>query len=219
MNTASEDAAGHVSEPVEKRQYRMAARQQAMEKTREQVLEAAYRLWLDHPYDEVTLDAIAEAAGVARQTVHRQFGSKDNLMVAVVDWRRPHEESDSRTPAPGDVDGSVRTYVERYERMGDAVVRFLELEGRIEAIDHLLETGRAAHRAEIVHVFGPRLPRAGTKRHDQAVLALYAATDVMVWKLLRRDFNRSREEAESVIRQLVEGVLRTLPTPKKGSTT
>jgi AcrR family transcriptional regulator len=196
----------------EKRRYRMTARQQAVDRTREQILEAAYRLWLERPYDEVTLDDIAEAAGVARQTVHRQFGSKDDLMVAVIDWRRPQEDAASFVCEPGDVESALRVQIDRYEVMGDALVRFLELEGRIEAIDHLLESGRAGHRAEIEHAFGPYLARRSTRQRERAVLALYAATDVMVWKLLRRDFARSREETEAIVRQMVEGVLRTCET-------
>ncbi len=185
----------------------MAARQDAVERTREQILTAAYRCWLEQPYDEVTLDAIAEAAGVARQTVHRQFGSKDDLMAAVIEWRRPTEDAASFAPAPGDVETMLRMQLDRYEEMGDALVRFLELEGRIAAIDRLLETGRAGHRAEIEHAVGPYLPDEGSPARERAVLALYAATDVMVWKLLRRDFGRPREETESIVRQLVDGVL------------
>jgi hypothetical protein len=41
-------------------------------------------------------------------------------------------------------------------------------------------------------------------------MALYAATDVMVWKLLRRDFGRSRARTEISIVRLVEGVLHGL---------
>ena len=202
-------ATGDVREGGGKRRYRMGERQRAVERTREAILQAAYELWLAEPYDEVALDAVAAAAGVSRQTVHRQFGSKDELMVAVVDWRRPREEEGDRRVEPGAVDAAVRHIVERHEEMGAAVVRFLGLEGRIEAIDYLLGHGRAAHRDWIERVFAPFLP-ADAKAREDAVLALYAATDVMVWKLLRRDFGRSRSETEAGIRRLVDGVLATL---------
>jgi AcrR family transcriptional regulator len=196
----------------------MTARREAVERTREQILGAAYGLWIEQPYDEVTLEAVAAAAGVARQTVHRQFGSKDDLFLAVIDWRRPQEVEVRHSSEPGDVAGAVASYVDRYERMGDALVRFLGLEGRIEAVEHLLEHGRTDHVAELEHAFGPFLPRPGTTDRTRAVMALYAATDVMVWKLLRRDFGRSRDETEMVIRQLVEGVLCTLATPVEEGT-
>jgi AcrR family transcriptional regulator len=195
----------------------MRARRAAVARTREQILEAAYALWIDQPYDEVTLEAVAGVAGVSRQTVHRQFGSKDELFLAVIDWRRPHEMEVRHRSEPGDVAGAVASYVDRYERMGDTLVRFLGLEGRIEAVDGLLEQGRTDHIAELEHAFEPHLPRAGTNDRTRAVMALYAATDVMVWKLLRRDFDRSRDETEMIIRQLVEGVLHTLATPEEAT--
>jgi AcrR family transcriptional regulator len=186
----------------------MRARQEAVERTRERILRASYALWLSHPYDEVTIEAIAEAAGVTRQTVHRQFGSKEDLVVAVTDWRGPQEDV-LRAVEPGDVDGAVRSLVERNEEMGDANIRFLELEGRVAVIDYVLKQGRDAHRQWVERVFAPYLPGRGVRR-EQAVLALYAATDVTVWKLLRRDFGSSPTRTQAVIRQLVQGVLRTL---------
>jgi AcrR family transcriptional regulator len=199
-----------------KRPYRMGARRDAVERGRQRIMQAAYDLWMQEPYDEVTLDAIAESAGVTRQTVHRQFGSKDELASAVVDWLHPQEAEASLTPEPGDVSTSLRLQIDRYERTGDAFVRFLQIEGRFAPVDRLLALGRSSHRAELEHVFGPYLPKRG-RRRDEALLALYAATDVMVWKLLRRDFGCSRRETEGIIRRLVDGVLATLPAPTKGT--
>ena len=192
-----------------KRPYRMRERGLAVERTRESILQAAFDLWLAQPYDEVTLEAVAAAAGVSRQTVHRQFGSKEDLLVAVIDWRRPREDEADARVAPGDVDDAVGHLVDRYEAMGDVIVRFLGLEGRIEAIDYFLANGREAHRGWLERVFAPFLPD-DRQRCDEAMLMLYAATDVMVWKLLRRDFDRSRAQTEATIRRLVDGALYTL---------
>jgi AcrR family transcriptional regulator len=101
---------------------------------------------------------VAAGAGVSRQTVHRQFGSKEDLLVAVIDWRRPREDEADAGVAPGDVDAAVRHLVDRYEAMGDVIVRFLGLEGRIEAIDYFLANGREAHRGWLERVFAPFLP-------------------------------------------------------------
>jgi AcrR family transcriptional regulator len=199
-----------------KRAYEMTARRAAVERTRERILETAYELFIALPYDEVTIDGIAEQAEVSRQTVHRQFGSKDDLVIAVTDWRGPREEA-LREVDPGDVRAAVRRAVERNEDMGDAVVRFLELEGRLEAADYMLKQGREAHRAWIEHVFAPHLPRGGPER-ERTVLALYAATDVTVWKLLRRDFGQSPSDTESIVCRLVEGVLRVATDPDEEAT-
>jgi AcrR family transcriptional regulator len=154
----------------------------------------------------VTLDDVATSAGVSRQTVHRQFGAKEDLMAAVIEWRRPREDAADSEVEPGDVAGAVRHIVGRHEEMGDAIARFLAIEGRVEAIDRLLAHGRSAHRAWIERVFDPDLPRTGSDRED-AVVALYAATDVMVWKLLRRDLGRSLAATEESMRRLVRGAL------------
>jgi AcrR family transcriptional regulator len=180
------------------------------QQTRTDILAAAYEMWIAHPYDEVSLDLIAENAGVSRQTVHRQFGSKDELFLAVMRWRQPSENDASFATEPGDVAAAVRQHVDRYERMGDALMRFLAMEGRVPAVDELLAHGRRAHRAELEHAFAPYLPRRGSKRREDAILALYAATDVGVWKLLRRDFGATRRDTEAIITQLVDGVLTTL---------
>lgn len=205
--------AGGGSGPSGTRPYRMQARREAVERNREAIMQATFELWLERPYDEITVEAVAEVAGVSRQTVHRQFGTKEELVVAVAEWVGPRIEA-ARDAQPGDVDGAVERLVESYETMGDANVRALELEERVEEIDHLLARGRASHRGWLERVFAPRLPPRGQRR-DKIVDALYAATDVMVWKLLRRDLGRSRQETQATILTLVRGVLGTLDGPHR----
>ena len=132
----------------------MAAREDAVAETRERILQAAYDEWLERTYDQMTVESIAAAAGVSRQTVIRQFGSKDDLAVAVVDWQRPYEEA-SRAARPGDVRTAVRRLVDRYETMGDANVRILDLEGRVPAIDYVLQQARESHRNWIITTLLP----------------------------------------------------------------
>lgn len=196
------------------RPYRMTARRDTVEQTRARILHAAYAAWLVRPYDQITLDGVADDAGVSRQTVLRHFGSKDELAVAVVDWQRPQEE-DARHADPGDIPTAVRRLIDRYETMGDANVRVLELEGRIAAIDHLLAEARASHQGWIERTFAPCLAGSeGTRRAD-LVMALYAATDVTVWKLLRRDFGLSRRRTEAIVRRMIDGLLNTCDTNRK----
>jgi AcrR family transcriptional regulator len=190
----------------EKRGYRMQARGARVEETRVRILEAAYQLFLEQHYDEVSLERVAERAGVTKQTVIRQFGSKDQLAYAVVDWQRPREEA-ARTVEPGDVRRAVETLVDRYERMGDANVRVLQLESRVPAIRYLLEQGRESHSAWVARVFAPFLPSRSGRARRRRAMAFYAATEVMLWKLLRRDFELSRAETEAVLLELVSGLV------------
>ncbi|NRB70683.1 MAG: TetR/AcrR family transcriptional regulator [Xanthomonadales bacterium] len=49
------------------------------EKKRENILAAATRLFTDRGYDGVSVDDIAQAAAVSKQTVYTHFDSKENL--------------------------------------------------------------------------------------------------------------------------------------------
>ncbi len=193
----------------------MRARKRAVDRTRERILEAMAQLWLTRPYDEVTLADVADLAGVSRQTLYRQFGTKDDLLVATAEWKGPQGEAQTLAP-PGDVDTAIANLMALYETMGDANVRALELEGRVDAMDHMLKRGRSAHRAWIEHVFDPWLPAPGTSGREGLVMAFYAATDVMQWKLLRRDFDLTASDAQRVIRRLVDGVICTIAHHEEG---
>jgi AcrR family transcriptional regulator len=188
------------------RPYQMESRADAVEKTREGIMRAAYELWLKEDYDDVSLERVADRAGVSKQTVIRQFGSKDRLAYATVDWQRPREEA-ARAVEPGDVPGAIEIVVDRYERMGDANVRVLELEHRVPAIRYLLEQGRESHRAWVERVFAPFLPKQRGAARRRRVMAFYAATEVMTWKLVRRDFRMSRKETRAVLLALVSGLV------------
>ncbi len=182
-----------------------------MTATRERILQAAYDQWSERSYDQVSVDSIARSAGVSRQTVTRHFGTKDELAFAVVDWQKPQEDA-FRATEPGDIDGAVARLVARYEEMGDANVRMLELEGRVPAIDYLLQVSRAGHRAWVERTL---LPGSTPEQGDEVALALYAATDVTVWKLLRRDLQQSRAGTHATILRLVLGVLAGAPQQAK----
>jgi AcrR family transcriptional regulator len=188
----------------------MRARQEAVASTRERILRAAYDQFSGQSYDQVSIESVARAAGASRQTVIRQFGTKDELAFAVVDWQKPREDA-FRVSEPGDIDAAVSRLVDRYEEMGDANVRMLDLEGRVPAIDHLLQVSRAGHRAWIERTL---LPDRVSADLEETVLALYAATDVMVWKLLRRDLGQTHEVTQSIILRLVRAVLDGTPARK-----
>ncbi len=192
------------------REYRMQARQENVASTRERILSAAYDQWKELPYDQVSIGSIAKSAGVSRQTVIRQFGTKDELAYAVVDWQRPQEEA-FRAAEPGDIETAITRLVDRYEVMGDANVRIVELEGRFPAFDYLLEVSRTSHRGWVETTLLPD----GVIDREHLVLALYAATDVTVWKLLRRDLRQSRRATETVILHLVRAALREA-APERG---
>ncbi|KAA9158751.1 TetR/AcrR family transcriptional regulator [Amycolatopsis acidicola] len=62
-------------------------RTEATTGTREQLLAAAERLLAEAPYDDVSVRAINTAAGMNPAAVHYHFGSKDDLVAALLEDR------------------------------------------------------------------------------------------------------------------------------------
>lgn len=60
-------------------------RRQRSQRTRARIVAAAARLFVDHGYQATTIEAVAEEAGVAVQTVYYVFGTKPNLLAATLD--------------------------------------------------------------------------------------------------------------------------------------
>jgi AcrR family transcriptional regulator len=70
---------------VVKRRYDSSRRQEQARQTRRAILAAAGRLFVDPGYAATPLTAVAAEAGVAIQTVYAAFGSKPQLLSALVD--------------------------------------------------------------------------------------------------------------------------------------
>ena len=60
-------------------------------RTRGALLDAAARVYARHGIDGATLDQVAEEAGFTKGAVYAHFGSKDNLLLALVEEYVAHE--------------------------------------------------------------------------------------------------------------------------------
>src|SRR5262245_20539126 len=160
---------------AKKRTYDNTGRTAAAAETRARILEAAYELFLAHPFPEVTIPRIAEAAGVSVPTVVQHFRTKDGLVEALTAAWRPREQALRDVPS-GDPLEAAHKICARYEATGAAVVRLLAIEGQLPAVDRALAIGRAAHRAWVERTFGARL--GSGKARERRVMALVAAYDV-----------------------------------------
>lgn len=189
-----------------KRTYRLGARAEAADANTSRMVEAFTRRLQASWYDEITLDVVAQDAGVTVQTVIRRFGSKDGLLEAAID-RMSGEIQARRPPYPGDLDAAIAASVDDYEVTGDLILRLLAQETRFPSVRRLVERGRAEHRAWVDRVGEPWLrgvPAAEARqRHD----GLIVATDLYTWKRLRRDLGRSVAATKAVMLRLARGVL------------
>ncbi|WTW96051.1 TetR/AcrR family transcriptional regulator [Streptomycetaceae bacterium NBC_01309] len=188
-------------ESKDRRSYRMGARAAALEATRVRVIEAAAGLWSQRWHDEVTLQHIAEAAGVSVQTIVNHFGGKDGLSDAVFDAVAAQTELARQAPT-GDVPAIVAVLFADYEQQGEANVLWIAQMDRIAAATRAAAHARGLHRAWLERVFADRLPAAGPAR-ERALNLHHAATDVYLWKLWRRDLGLSREDAERAMHDLL----------------
>ena len=186
------------------RSYTMTSRARAVEETRRRILEASVDLHGERLVADISLDDIAERAGVSVQTVLRHFGSRAGLVEASVEHARAEVEAERRAPV-GDVAAAVRAIVDHYELRGDGVLVMLAQESHQELMARVTADGRRLHRAWVEQVFAPYLDTS----EDPAALAdlLVVATDVYTWKLLRRDRGLGRDLTETRIHHLVRSLL------------
>ena len=187
-----------------RRTYTMTARARSVEQTRARILAATVDLHSEVLAADISLDLVAERAGVSVQTVLRHFGTRNGLEEAAIEHARGEVAAERRTPV-GDVAAAVRVLVDHYEERGDGVLLLLAQEASSELARRITEGGRRFHREWVAEVFAPYVARAADP--DELVDLLVVATDVYAWKLLRRDRAASRRQAEDRITRLVGSVL------------
>jgi len=68
-----------------KRSYNSTRRQAQAQETRRQIITAAGRLFSEHGYAGATIDAIAQEAGVAPETIFATFGNKRTILARLID--------------------------------------------------------------------------------------------------------------------------------------
>ncbi len=128
--------------PAPRRQYDVSRRQAAAAQTRQRILDAARRLFLADGYGATTVGAIAEAAGVAADTVYTVVGTKPVL------FRELIETALSGTDRA--VPGQDRDYAVRMRAEPDAQAKLAiyatavaELQGRLAPLFLVLREAAA----------------------------------------------------------------------------
>lgn len=180
------------------RHYEQTLRAQKAWETEVRLLEAAEGLFAREPFDRVGLEAVARAAGVTVPTVQRRFGNKEGLFLACVDVIRARVLAQRPAPVACDRRGAVHQLIDHYEAEGRMLWNLLRQEDDVPALKEGLAEARRFHRAWVEAAFG-----GGDDRRTDA---LVAATDFFIWKLLRLDLGREREEVEQTMVRLVDAI-------------
>ena len=171
------------------RKYDGSKRQAQAEARRLNILKCAAELLAATNGDEFRLEDVAQAAGVSVQTILRAFGSKDGLVIATLESVAP-DAVDFTSFANidiDDLDAFVRTVFSVYDKIGDLVIHALAEEHRSPEFQRSLDVGRSYHVEWVSQVFAPYIARRPAKDRPVLFRALMTATDIYVWKILRRD--------------------------------
>lgn len=191
------------------RNYEQKARALAAEATGLRILDAFLKRIEAQWFEEITLDVIAREAGVTVQTVVRRFGSKAGLLEAARDHLHNAVQV-RRAVRPGDVARTVTVLAEDYEAVGDLVLRLLGQEERHPILKPVVDQGRRGHRDWLATVFVQALARLTPARREAVLDALVVATDIYVWKLVRRDMGRSVSAFKTIVKTLLNAALHSV---------
>jgi AcrR family transcriptional regulator len=184
----------------------MSSRAAAMEVTRERIVEAATDSFTTQWYDDVTMRAVADAAGVALQTVVNHFGTKEALFAEALERWGDRIEVTRFAVVPGDLDAAIATLVDDYERTGDAALRMLAVEERVAPVREPIARGREGHERWCERTFPGALRGLRGAARRRRLAQLVVATDVYAWKLLRRDKGLDRSQTITAVRELVRAL-------------
>lgn len=165
------------------------------------MIEAVFALIDRGSFGEVTLQGVADEAGVSLKTVVRHFGSKEELLRQAMDEARVVEE-DNRSVPVGDLDAVCRALAERYEVMAEQIYRMGDVELTYPWLSDWVQMARTSHLDWLAEAFDPWLPAERPEREDR-LMCLFSATEIRSWWAIRQRFDYSPERARAVIlRQL-----------------
>jgi len=200
-----------MKESTAPRRYRQRRRAEAAEANTERILQAALDLFLERPWDQITLAAVAERAGVGVQTLIRRVGTKDGLSRAVNDWVRPQVAATRGDPESPDPHAVAAALARHYERWGAAADRTLRQEDVSPSLAAAAAGGRRAHREWLEAAFAE--PLAASADPTDLLARLIGVCGVELWLVLRRDAGLSVDDARTAVADLIAACLPN-PSPE-----
>ena len=190
------------------------------EERRDQILDAANALFAERGYDEVTIEDVARAAGVARGLVHHYFGGRKEVYVALLERLAAGREEELRPPTGR----SARA------RVADSVSRWLDWTGTNRTIylgtiapgEDIADPDVRRAVADLVHRAVVQLAAFHTDIADDSPRLRYA---LECWTGMNRAATRrwlrgeaTRETTHELLASTLEHVLRTFgSSPSKRS--
>jgi len=133
-----------------KRSYNTGLRKAQAQLTKDRILDAAAKLFVDKGYSSVTVEDIARVAGVAHQTIYASFGTKLAIAQGII-WSSFRTEGIDQLMAQARESGDVEVHV----RIGVRMARLLN-ERFAQIVRFMRESGDPALLAEYHKIEGLR---------------------------------------------------------------
>ena len=201
-----------------KRTYRSKLRAEQTEATRRRILDAARLLFARHGYQGTTMDLLAEEAGVAIQTLYGAFGSKHNLVVALVSDVLAHmgiQEMARQAGEIADAEEALRfaAHINRLigERMVDLDALLSDLNFR--KIAQVSDRNREGNITGVLAVVTAAPQRRQDLSDDEIRDTLLALTSTTLYRMLVQERGWSPERYERWLANLlIAALLREPPS-------
>jgi AcrR family transcriptional regulator len=183
---------------ISPRTYTKVARAQAEEQTRAALIAAADEAFLSGPWEQASLDAIASAAGVTKQTLLRHFGSKDGLLEQTLRQAIVQVTAERFSAPTDDIPGAVDNLLDHYEQRGGRAMRStnFDVDGPLAEVAQI---ARQFHHDWVDHALGRWLSKAAPVDRPRLRAALISVCDVQSWWILARDLGLPRSEVRATL--------------------
>jgi len=172
--------------------------------TTHRILESTVNEFWDSPTPDLRLETIARKARVTVQTILRQFGSKENLILEATRFESERIQSIRDPRGVDGIESAVHQLVTHYEILGDRVLRMLAEESRLPSLSHIVDSGRKVHRKWCRDVFAETLNSLPPAKRNIRLAQLVAVCDVYTWKILRRDSGLSSKATEQALIEMLK---------------
>jgi len=192
----------------------MSERAKQVARNDRKIMNAMSDLWIELPLSELTLDKVSQRSGVTVRTILRKFGSKDGLLKASIENDADRLTQRRLQVTPGDLNGILEALLEEYERMGDALIRTLTIDYNFPSTQGLLNKARTIHSDWCEIVFEPLLPSKSSENYETVLSAFIAGTEFYLWKLLRRDLGKTKEQCREIFLYTLESLAQNLKNQK-----
>lgn len=195
----------------DRRSYKKVARAEKQERTQEALIEAATDEFFEGDWLKSSLQSLSAKAGVTKQTLLRNFGSKDGLLVQAL-MRGATQIRDQRWSAPpGDIPGVVENLLDHYDVWGERSIRIGEWQRGPTMLGMLSRGARQVHYEWVAYAFAPWLKDAEEPARTRRRAALIALCDVQTWWIFSHDLGLERAEIHATLTDAIERLLGQAP--------